>query len=254
MHTGGIAPGVALAGRKDFSSKLSADHARCMLSEAEGLTLIPQAIWGRYANGVLMNTYTAGRATVQLRRRGLVQIYSEGAFPESGEILLHIEPSHNIQFLLALRVPDWTSSFIVDAPGQHLIGNPGELVTINREWRRGDRVRVSVAMNVRVLDSPDEKTGRIALQRGPQVLALGKTLNPQIEDLSLMRLLPMTASSPKLSVAETALSATWYGDQVYRMEGEYEGKKQSFLLVPFADATNYQVWLGRPNVPRGAGE
>ncbi|MFL6464041.1 MAG: beta-L-arabinofuranosidase domain-containing protein [Bryobacteraceae bacterium] len=254
MRTGSIASEIAFAGKKNFSSKLLPSSGRCMLSEAEGLTLIPQATWGRYANGVLINAYTAGRATVQLRRRGLIQIYSEASFPETGEMLLHVEPSHNIQFSLSLRVPDWTSSFIVDTAGQHLIGKPGDLVTINREWKRGDIVKISAAMDVRILSSPDEKMGRIAIQRGPQILALGKTLNPQIEDLSLVNVLPAAPSRLKLSSVETPLPAPWQGDQVYKIEGEYKGKKQSFILVPFADAINYQVWLRKPNGPGGVEE
>ncbi len=249
VQTGGIAAEAALAGKKNFSSKLLVSNSRRLLSEAEGLALIPQAVWGRYANGVLINMYTAGRATVQLRRKGLIQIYSEGAFPETGELLLHVEPSHNIQFSLSLRVPDWTSSFIVDGAGLHLIGKPGQFVTIDREWRRGDTVRVSLAMDVRVLSNPDEKAGKIALQRGPQILAFSQTLNSQIEDISLLKLLPTTSHRIKLSPMSTALPATWYGDQVYKAEGEYKGKRQSFVLVPFADAINYQIWLRKPNGP-----
>ena len=243
MHTGRIASEVALAGKKDFSSGLLPNNGRCVLSEAEGLTMIPQTVWGRYAEGILINLYTAGRATVQLRRRGLIQIYSEASFPATGEVLLHIEPSHNIQFPLALRVPDWTSSFTVDIAGQHLVGKGGELVTVNREWRRGDTVKISMAMDLRTLSSSDEKTGKIAIQRGPQILAFSKVLNPQVADLSLIKFPLTTPSRPKLSSTEAPLPATWYGDQAYQIEGEYEGKKQPFILVPFADAIHYQVWL-----------
>ncbi|MBV9036489.1 MAG: glycoside hydrolase family 127 protein, partial [Acidobacteriaceae bacterium] len=128
---------------------------------------------------------------------------------------------------------------------------PGEFVTINREWRRGDTLKISIAMDVRTLSSSDGKTGRIAIQRGPQILALDKALNPQLEDLSLIGIPLLPSSRPKLSPVETPLPATWYGDQAYRIEGEYEGKKQMLILVPFADAIHYQVWLRQPNGPRG---
>jgi len=254
MQTGGIAAEVAFAGRKTFSSRLLPATGRSVLSEAEGLALIPQAIWGRYADGVLLNLYTGGRATVQLRRRGLVQIYSEASFPETGEMLLHIEPSHSIQFSLFLRVPDWTSSFAVDIAGQRLLGKPGELLTINREWKRGDTVKVSVAMNARILGGSDETAGRIAIQRGPQILALSKTLNPRIGDLAAASVLSVASVRFKLSPAAVPLPAAWDGDQAYGIEGEYGGQKQSLVLVPFADAINYQIWLKKPNVPGGVEE
>ena len=254
LRTGNLAPEVTLAGKKNFSPTLTSDNARCLLSEAEGISLIPQAIWGRYGAGVLITAYTAGRATVQLRWRGLIQIYSEASFPQTGEMLLHVEPSHNIQFPLALRVPEWTSSFVVDIGGQHLLGKAGEMVTVNREWRRGDTVRISVAMDVRTLGNPDERVGRIAIQRGPQILALSRTLNPHIEDLALAKLLLTASSRIKLSPADAALPAAWQGDQVYKIEGEYQGKKQSLLVVPFADALTYQLWLRKPSGPGEAEE
>ncbi len=251
LPTGNLASEVLLAGKKDFIPKLTASNARCLLSEAEGLTLIPQAIWGRFGDGVLISIYTAGRATVQLRRKGLIQIYSEATFPQTGEVLLHVEPSHSIQFPLALRVPEWTSSFTADIAGQHLIGKAGDLVTIKREWRRGDTVRISFSMDARALSNPDGKAGAIAIQRGPQVLAFTKVLNPSIEDASLVRLPLIALSHVAISTADTAVPATWYGDQVYKVEGEYQSKKQFFNLVPFADAVNYQIWLQKPSGPGG---
>jgi uncharacterized protein len=254
VQTGAIASEAPLSGKKDFSSKLTASTGRSLLSEAEGLALIPQAIWGRYGDGVLINLYTGGRATVQLRRRGLIQIYSEAAFPEKGEILLHVEPSHNIQFALALRVPEWTSSFTVDIDRQHLVGKHGELVTLHREWKRGDMVRISMMMDVSVFNGLDEASGRVAVSRGPQTLALSGKLNPHIGNLSLVRVPAEASSRLKLSPVDTPLPDTWSGDQVYKTEGEYDGKKQFIILVPFADAITYQVWLKKPNDPRGAEE
>ena len=254
LHTGNLASEVAFAGKKSFASKLTSRNARCTLSEAEGLALVPQTIWGRSGDGILITAYTAGRATIQLRRRGLIQIYSEASFPETGDMLLHIEPSHNIQFSIALRVPEWTSSFVADIAGQHFLGKAGDLMTITREWRRGDTVRLSLTMDAHAINNPDRKIGEVAIQRGPQVLAFSKVLNPQIEDAGLVKF-PLTASSRiRLSTADATLPTAWYGDQVYKIEGEYKGKKQSFNLVPFADAVNYQIWLRKSNDPREAEE
>lgn len=248
METGNIAAAVPLAGKKNFSSKLLPDTGRCMLSEAEGLALIPQVIWGRYPNGVLVNLYTAGRVTVELRRRGVVQIYSETSFPEAGDALLHVEPSHNLQFSLALRVPDWASSFTAEVAGQRLVGKRGELVIFNREWKRGDTVRVSMVMGVRLVEGTDEASGRLAIGRGPQILALGKTLNPQLDDLGAAGVLLDAGFRLTLSPMLPPLAQDWAGDQIYKTAGEYQGKKQILVLVPFADALNCQVWLKKPNV------
>ncbi len=246
-NTGAILASAPLNGSKQRSVNSDA----CMSSEAEGLTLIPSMVWGRYGNGIAVLLYNAGRATFQLSRRGSVQLYSEAAYPESGDFLLHVEPAHNMRFPLRLRVPEWTSHFAVEIAGSHLMGRPGDFLTINREWKRGDTVKISMDMTVRVLTGSSTYADQIALQRGPQVMALCRALNPQLKDLAGAALIDSDASRPRLTPVDGKLPLNWPGDQAYAVAGEYEGKPQRLVLVPFADANAYRVWMKRPAASSG---
>jgi ABC-type hemin transport system substrate-binding protein len=79
--------------------------------------------------------------------------------------------------------------------------------------------------------------------RGPQFLALESALNRGVVDLQAAG--PRTAQL-KLIDAAGQLPATWSGKQAYRMEGLVAGKPKELVLVPFADARTYRVWLLRP--------
>ena len=223
----------------------------CGSSEAGAISVMPAAVWGRYGKGIGIMLYTAGRATFRLGRRGTVQLYSETSFPYTGEILLHVEPNRNSRFVLRLRVPQWTDSFVVDVGGTHLMGTPGGFVVLNRTWTRGDTVKIAIDMTVRTIGRTDGKPG-IALQRGPQILALSKVMNPGIADLSDASLAAANPEGLQLAAVNTRFPASWAGEQAYKVDGEYAGKAQQFVLVPFADAVSYQVFLKPPGAGSGA--
>lgn len=248
VKTGVVFSDVQLNGTKKQASSTDG----CAANEVRAISIIPSAVWGRYGNGIAVMQYTGGRATFQLRRRATVQLYSEATYPETGEILLHVEPSHNFQFPLRLRVPEWAGKFIVDIGGSHLIGDPGEFLTLNREWKRGDTVKIAMDMAVHVIDGGPAHTEQIAIQRGPQVLAFAKTLNPEIDDLSAARPISTDPSQLKLAPQTGAAAANWVGDQAYTVAGEYRGKHQQLILVPFADAITYRVWMMKPGASSGA--
>lgn len=246
-NTGAILSPAPLNGTKQPAP--NADP--CVSSQAQSITLAPAAVWGRYGNGIAVLLYNAGRATFQLRRRGAVQLYSEANFPESGDFLLHVEPAHNMHFPLRLRVPEWTNRFTVDIGGSHLNGKPGDYLTLNREWRPGDTIKISIDMTPRVISSP-ESPDQIAVQRGPQVLALSKALNPQLKDLAEAAIPAGGGSETKLPSFSGRLPMNWPGDQAYDVMGEYGGKSQPFVLTPFADARSYRVWLKGASASSGA--
>lgn len=241
---GDIVPAVALEGRKNFSHALD----ECVSAESRVLSLLPEAVWGRYAKGIAVMQYTGGRATFRLRRRGTIQVYSEATYPETGIILLHVDPTHPIQFPLRLRVPDWTTSLTADVGDFHVLGKPGQFLTIDREWRRGDTVKIAIDMTVRAGEGGAAHAHEVAVLRGPQVLALSPKFNPKWNSAADAVIPEAALASMKLTTADTRLPANWPGDQAYTLSGT------EFVLVPFADAIAYHVWLKTaPLASRDAG-
>jgi uncharacterized protein len=236
--TGKIDACIPLNGSKH--AELAA--TRCVVAVALGLSEIPAATWGRYGDGLAVLSYSAGRATIRLRRRATIQIYLEGTYPERGNILLHVEPSHDVRFPLKLRVPAWTSAFRAEVGGFRLLGKPGEFLTIAREWKKGDTVKISIDMTAGVIKRPDD-VAELAIRRGPQILALASSVNPDLKDLAGAALHANSVASLKSVEGDARLAVNSMSDQTYYVDGEYSGTARRLVFMPFADAMQYRVWL-----------
>lgn len=243
-HTGNLSPAVPLNGEKRFQSRLNASTGAGLLAEAKALALLPRLVWGRYESGIAINLYTPGRAFFTLRKHGMIRIYSEGSFPENGHMQLHIEPSaKSAHFPLRLRVPRWTHAFTVQVAGIELHGVPGDVVIVDRDWKSGDSVSVDIELPLQVLPASGKTSGEIFLQRGPQILALGKTLNPDLQDLTAAVVRPAKPEAYQIFESDEKVPLNFGGDQVYRINGELGGHPRDFLLIPFADALAYRTAL-----------
>jgi DUF1680 family protein len=180
-------------------------------------------------NGIAILNYTAGRASFRLRRRTTVQIYAEGDYPQTGDIVLHVEPSRQTRFHLLLRVPKWSTGFVAEGLGNHLTGKPGEFIDFAAEWKKGDIVRITMQLPVITQHDPQQAV-MLALQRGPQLLAVTASSGQDLGGLSWAS----NAASAVKPVAE----------QVFTTSGVEDGRPASLSLMPFANASgSYRVWL-----------
>lgn len=246
-RTGAVLAPVAWTARKE-----PANDNTCAANEVRALTQIPALVWGRYGNGIAVNLYTDARGTIRLRRRGTIQLYAETNYPTTGTVLLHIEPDHPIHFPLRLRVPEWATNFTADIAQDHLVGRPGQFLIINRNWKRGDTVRLNMPLSARAIPGIREFSEDVAVARGPQVLALGKTFNPEIKDFDAVTINAQEPAGIQCAILDTNFAANWMGDQAYSVSGTYEGQPRKLVLLPFADATNYRVWLAQSKASSGA--
>ena len=173
-------------------------------------------------------------------------MYQETTYPQTGEVLLHIEPEHNIRFPLRLRVPEWTDHYTASIQGFNEVGRPGSYLILNREWKRGDTVKINMDMTVQVISGAPTYPDQVAIQRGPQVLALEQTINPDVSELAKAGPASTNVAKLDLTPADDKLPGTWAGDEAFTLTGIYDGRRRSLLLVPFADSRHYRVWMKKP--------
>jgi DUF1680 family protein len=155
-------------------------------------------------------------------------------YPIDGSVSLILRPGKASKFPLYLRVPSWTASYTATVAGHKYTGAPGEFLTIDREWKAGDQVDVDLDLTVRVVPGAPSYPFGVAIFRGPQVLALEQSRNPDVRD--------MQAAGP-VSMDVKLASAS---GPAYRMDGVVAGKPRELTLVPFADGRTYRVWLLKP--------
>jgi DUF1680 family protein len=229
----------------------------CSSSALRGISMIPQLAWGTLQGGPAVLFYTPGEVTLPVQAAdGAVEvgIKSETRFPLDGDVALSIEPSRPARFPVFLRVPSWCSRYTASVGGTVVSGQPGQFLRLERTWQRGERVEVRMDMTVQVLPGGRSYPGYVTIQRGPQVLALDRSLNPAVPFLH--RAAPAALSALQLLDASRKLPAGWRGAQAYSIAGLVVGRsangkqfvaRKELTLVPFADARDYRVWLPRPD-------
>jgi hypothetical protein len=213
----------------------------CVSSEPRGISMIPQLAWGKRGDGVAIVLYAPGHVSVETRD-GAIGIDSRTDYPADGSVVLTVHPPRPVRFPLYLRVPAWTARYTATAGERQYQGTRGQFLAIDREWKDGDEVHIDLDLTARVIAGGPSYPYGVAIQRGPQVLALEQSVNQGVLDLQ--------ASGPrgmevKLADAGSDLPR-WRGRQAYRMDGVVAGKPRELVLVPFADALTYRVWLLKP--------
>lgn len=219
----------------------------CVSSEPRGISMLPELSWGSISapnmvQGAAINFYTSGKGSIETAA-GKVTIESLTSYPLSGSVQLTVSPSRAARFPLLLRVPSWTKNFTAVAGGRTYQGKPGDYLTIDRDWTPGDTVKIDIDLTARLLPGGASYPYSVAVARGPQLLALDSAVNPKLVDLQSAG--PMSAAV-KLTEVPGQLPPGWAGTQAYRMEGVVAGRPKELLLVPFADAASYRVWLLKP--------
>jgi len=214
----------------------------CVSSEPRGISMIPQLAWGTQGEGAAILFYVPGNVKLATAA-GEVSIESKTSFPLDGNIELTVRPTRAVRFPLFLRVPSWAARYRAAVNGDTFTGKPGGFLTIDREWSPGEIVRIEMDMTVHVLPGGSSYPYSVAIQRGPQLLALEETLNREVKDFQAAG---PRRSEVKLAQANDRIPSNWHGKQAYLLEASVAGKPRDLVMVPFADARVYRVWLIKP--------
>jgi DUF1680 family protein len=105
---------------------------------------------------------------------GEIKLVQETEYPETETSTLTVEAKQSAEFALRLRVPAWSHdmSLKVNGVDASVPCKPGEWAAIRRTWKSGDRVEVRIPLRLRTVPVDRQHPGRVAVVRGPVVLAL----------------------------------------------------------------------------------
>lgn len=254
---------VQMEGKKPYTSTL--DGQCCLSSGPRGIALIPEFVVMTDAAGILVNLYEAGTARVALDDGTPVKLTTLTRYPTSGLIELKVDPPRTKTFTVRLRIPAWCgeAKLSVNGSGWPLTSGPDGYVAVHRSWRRGDRVRLQLNLEPRVILGDHLNAGRIAVMYGPLVLAADAGLvrensspTSPLFPLDAVSAAGSDAGSLKITPQPAPGSyKTWDGAQVFRIAAVAgrptsswkAGAPVQVCLVPFADAgstgADYKVWL-----------
>jgi len=246
-QTGCVSYYTALQGAKPY--RCDQGYSCCLSSVPRGISLIPEMIGGKI-NGVFsVLLYENGVASTSVRgsdgSEDSLVVKSSTRFPADGEVEFEIGPASKAVFTINFRVPEWAANFKATVGGDRYEGRKGEMLSINRTWASGDRVKVTFDMPVEVLPGGISYPNSVAIKRGPQVLAIDRTLNAGIDSGSEVAYI----DNSRLTDAEAALPADWDWKEAFYLNANVDGSPKKVVLVPFAEAGQkageVAVWIVR---------
>ena len=155
----------------------------------------------------------------------------EPVVPTAGNVSITVNPSNTSKFKVLFRKPYWADNFILKI-NNIAQSTKDKIFEIERIWKKDDKVDITFSLPIKVLEGNISYSGKIALQRGPQVLVFDQKLN-KAEAKNVI----ISENSLQLEpVPNTILPPNWVGTQFYQVNAQVNGVSEKIFLVPYADA------------------
>lgn len=211
------------------------------------------------SGGVQLHQYAPATVSTTLDDGRIVAFDVDTAYPADGRVTITHTSDADEPWTLSVRVPGWATGASLrivtsDAVQQRPV-TPG-MVDIRHAFRAGDVVQLDLPMAPRV-STPDARIdavrGCVAIERGPEVLALESTdLGPAgVDDVGLVALVPGTEPFERdgrvwVRVSSVPVEETrWpYGDTVEQADAS----TAEVPLVPYHEwaergPSTMRVWI-----------
>ena len=241
---------------------------------------MPGYIYGVRDNNLYVNLFAANTATIAVGGKN-VTLEQSTQYPWDGDIAIKVVQNKAKAFNMMVRIPGWVqnqvvpsdlysfsddilSGYEVSVNGQAVKGElqNGYLV-INRNWKKGDVVRIHFDMPVRTVIANrrvNDDRGRIAVERGPLVYcaewADNKGVNPHhvlLNRLSQFEVNPaysiQNTEGDGNSFSVTAINANAQEAMIDK-DGRLSAKDVKITMIPYyawnhRGAGKMDVWLAR---------
>ena len=269
----GVLCGVSLAGNTYFyQNPLEAGPQRrrwawtgcpcCPPMFLKIMAALPGYLYAQAPGAIYVNQFIGSVATL-IVNGATVRVRQTTRYPWDGEVRLGVEPERETEFAINVRLPGWCEEPRLQVNGQTLatLEKARGCARLERKWRRGDVIDLSLPMPVRRLKANPKVQAdieRVALARGPLIYCLEAVDNGgQVRNLVIPPGVPLGAEHcPDLLGGVTvlrgpalALSRAEWPDELYLPSARVPGVKHvEFTAIPYFANANRQpgdmmVWL-----------
>jgi len=124
-------------------------------------------------SALYVNLYLPSSVQWQRADGSTVRVTQETSYPDADAITLKLETGVPQSFPLRFRIPAWSSGVTLAVNGTAVAASvrPGEWASLEREWRQGDVVQLTIPLRFRRVPIDEWHPDRVAIVRGPVVYA-----------------------------------------------------------------------------------
>lgn len=244
-----------LAGQRlHGSGQCGMDLNCCVASGPRGLFTLPLTAVMSDAEGIHINFFAGGIYKLQTPRGKPLEIVQQTDYPVTGEISLNVIPAKEEEFVISIRIPQWSKKTLLKVNGQQIEGVVcGKFMELSRKWKQGDLITLSLDMRGRIMKMGNSP-GYMAIQRGPVTLARDARIGTTQVDATIQ---PLTDAEGyiNLEVSENKPDNIWMCfNALFIVESHSEGENPPVKigLCDYASAGNtlnaeswYRVWMGQ---------
>lgn len=194
-----------LASKGDITRRKWFDIACCPSNIARFIPQIQSYIYSIKEDRINVNLFIESNAEIDLNGT-VIEMLQRTNYPWEGIINIEVNPSKNMEFSIAIRIPGWTQNKPVLSDLYHYMTLSNEKIRlevnnksidlmiqdgyciINQKWKKGDQILIELPMPIRrVLAHKNVKdcNGMVALERGPIVYCIESVDNSNVEKLKL---------------------------------------------------------------------
>ncbi len=142
----------------------------CTGTGVEEYSKTNDTIYSHDANSIYINQFIASEVGWPEKHLSVTQ---ETSFPQEEGTTLTVNPERSTRMSVKIRIPYWATKNVVikvNDVKEKVATTPGTYATIDRKWKKGDKVEVSLPMSLHTAPLPDDRTVQ-AMMYGPLVLA-----------------------------------------------------------------------------------
>lgn len=274
----GVISGVSLSGDRFFydnplESMGQHDRAEwfgcacCPGNITRFVASVPLYMYATQGDDIMVNLYAESEAEIPTKNN-TVSISQQTAYPWQGEVTLTVKPERQGEhWALRLRVPGWCEespvptdlySFVAPARERVKVKVNGEdydyltgdgYATVDREWQDGDRVEISIPMEVRRVKANDnvvDDEGKMAIERGPIVYCLEGW--DQKDSTVFNKFIPATEEMTPIYSPDMLGGVMVLQGQAGQIDHQGKETKVPFTAIPYSVWDNRQpdqmaVWI-----------
>jgi len=168
----------------------------CVGNIPRTLLMVPTWTYVKSDAGIFVNLYIGSTINVEKVAGTDVEMVQKTDYPWKGDVAITVNPKLAKKFTVYVRVPNRsTSELYTSVPEVKSlksltvndrtvpIKEENGYIGITREWKKGDRINLSIPMEIQKITADDKieaDKGRIALRYGPLVYNVEKADQPDI--------------------------------------------------------------------------